>query len=226
MATVEQGALGEIQAVDRVVAEVAAVPATLEEALERAQSDAQQLDLRKNESGAERGKRTDRYLSYPKLLAQVRPVLLASSLTWTTFPTTVEENGLLKPALRYRLTFVPTREFQEDTMLLALKENTSQAQGSGITYARRYALQAVLDLAPDGDDDGHAATVAAPRPAPVDPESPMSEESVNAMVEALAERGWTIEQVYEHLRLTGVPTIAHGRAVKRLLDDVNAEVPA
>jgi len=43
-----------------------------------------------------------------------------------------------------------------DTEVLFSKPNDPQAQGSGITYARRYGLQSILTLAAD-DDDGNAA---------------------------------------------------------------------
>lgn len=47
----------------------------------------------------------------------------------------------------------------------------AQATGSAVTYHRRYALLAALGIAADDDDDGHAATQAAHRPAqpPVSP---------------------------------------------------------
>ena len=46
-------------------------------------------------------------------------------------------------------------------MPLYLPEHpTSQTLGSAITYARRYALTAVLNLVADEDDDGQAATSA------------------------------------------------------------------
>lgn len=53
---------------------------------------------------------------------------------------------------------------------------TPQAVGSAITYARRYALSAIVGIAPDDDDDGNAASVTparqeAPKPAPK-PEPP------------------------------------------------------
>lgn len=38
------------------------------------------------------------------------------------------------------------------------KDDTAQAFGSGITYARRYSLSAMLGIAPEEDDDGNAAS--------------------------------------------------------------------
>lgn len=56
---------------------------------------------------------------------------------------------------------------------------TPQAVGSAITYARRYALSAIVGIAPDDDDDGNAASVTptrqeAPKPAPK-PEPPATD---------------------------------------------------
>jgi hypothetical protein len=44
-----------------------------------------------------------------------------------------------------------------DTKIIFSKANDAQAQGSGITYARRYGLQALAGLGA-ADDDGNAAT--------------------------------------------------------------------
>lgn len=43
-------------------------------------------------------------------------------------------------------------------MPLVLQKQDPQGQGSGITYARRYAAMAILGLVADEDDDGNAAT--------------------------------------------------------------------
>lgn len=60
------------------------------------------------------------------------------------------------PALKTQLIHKSGRVI-EDTMLLLLQSNTPQAQGSALTYARRYALMALLGMAAE-DDDGQAAT--------------------------------------------------------------------
>lgn len=45
-----------------------------------------------------------------------------------------------------------------DPFLLPPGKNTAQGFGSSITYARRYALSAVMNIAADDDDDGHQAS--------------------------------------------------------------------
>ena len=195
-------------------------PTTLAEAVLAVQAAALELDLRR-EGEAEKGSaRFRRYLTYPKLLRELQPLLTANKLTWQTFPTTLDG----KPALAYKLRFVPTDEADEGVMLLMLDKATSQAQGSAQTYARRYSLQNVLNLTPDGDDDGQEASAPA-RPAPVDPESPMSERNVASMYEAIAERGLDVDAVLGRVELPSgaAPLVEHGLAVKKLLDEHDAK---
>lgn len=47
-------------------------------------------------------------------------------------------------------------EWIESRLPFAVRDAGMQALGSAITYARRYALSAILSLAPDEDDDGNA----------------------------------------------------------------------
>lgn len=47
--------------------------------------------------------------------------------------------------------------FDSMTPIVFAKQNDAQAQGSGITYARRYGLQSLLCIGAD-DDDGNSAT--------------------------------------------------------------------
>jgi len=59
-------------------------------------------------------------------------------------------------------------EWMRGTLTIPLAKVDAQAYGSATTYARRYALAAFVGVAPE-DDDGNAATAAAPKreaPAP------------------------------------------------------------
>ena len=48
------------------------------------------------------------------------------------------------------------------TEIIYAKQNDAQAQGSGITYARRYGLQSLVCVGAN-DDDGNAANAAKPK---------------------------------------------------------------
>lgn len=72
-------------------------------------------------------------------------------------------------------------------MILKPVKNDPQAQGSAITYARRYAFMAMLGLVADEDDDGNAAS-APPRQSR--PKQKTTEElAVEAVVEAVKAAG-------------------------------------
>jgi hypothetical protein len=55
-------------------------------------------------------------------------------------------------------------EWVRDRCEFPVLQKTPQAYGSAITYARRYALAALVGVAADEDDDGNAASAKAPAP--------------------------------------------------------------
>jgi hypothetical protein len=117
---------------------------------------------------SDKGSYTYTYIGLDTVVEKVGPLLHKNQLVWTTKPSYIEGVG---PSLKYKLAHAATKEFEEGEMLLLLPKNDPQGQGSAITYARRYALCAVLNLVADDDDDGARATrqQAKPKAAPVDP---------------------------------------------------------
>jgi len=97
---------------------------------------------------------------------------------WNACRVALSLNGLAVvqgPALADRGVSVTTRllhssgQWAESTLILPMDKATAQGAGSAITYARRYALAAMVGVAPDDDDDGNAASQPAQqqqRPAP------------------------------------------------------------
>jgi hypothetical protein len=99
----------------------------------------------------------NRYLSLKGLLNAIRPTLAANDLLIVQ---TVSNTGGPSPApsLTTRLIHTDSNEYIEDTMLLSAVKTDPQAQGSAVTYARRYAVVTLLDLVAEEDDDGNAAS--------------------------------------------------------------------
>lgn len=96
-----------------------------------------------------------RYTDLATVVATVTPVLSEHGLVWTSFPAHHEGT----PVLRYKIAHAPSGEFLQDEMPLLLGgQHDSQGLGSALTYARRYALCAVLNLVADEDDDARAAS--------------------------------------------------------------------
>lgn len=111
---------------------------------------------------SEKGSYSYRYADLSDVLEAVTPVLLRHGLFWTAKVDNSAQG--LGTVLRYALVHAATGERDEGTYPLPDPTGriTAQQVGSAITYARRYALVAHLNLVVDEDDD--AASVNA-RPA-------------------------------------------------------------
>ena len=94
-----------------------------------------------------------KFASLDAIMAAVRPVLTKHGLAISQHPTALE-SGM--PALRTILLHTSGDKYQ-DIMPLAVDKPGPQALGSALTYARRYAVLAVLGLVADEDDDANAA---------------------------------------------------------------------
>jgi hypothetical protein len=101
------------------------------------------------------------YASLPHIITEVAEPLEKAGLILSQFP-----NG---DGLTTMLIHAESGEFISATYTLqVVRQNDPQAQGSAISYARRYAITSVLNLA-ISDDDGEAAmrpVRQAPAPAP------------------------------------------------------------
>ena len=91
------------------------------------------------------------YATLSTILENIQDPLLESGLTFTQFPT---ENSSLTSVLIH----AESGEFMEGSYSLTPVKNDPQSIGSAITYARRYALGAILGLNIDIDDDGNRAS--------------------------------------------------------------------
>lgn len=105
------------------------------------------------------GSYTYQYVDLATISAAVLPLLGAAGLAWTTQPTLNEAGRFL---LRYQLRHTAGGVVEGEYPLPS--NGTPQEIGSAITYGRRYCLCSVVGVAPDEDDDGHAASKARSRP--------------------------------------------------------------
>ena len=129
---------------------------------------------------------------------------------WDACRVALSANGLAVvqgPALADRGVSVTTRllhssgQWAESTLMLPMDKATAQGAGSAITYARRYALAAMVGVAPDDDDDGNAASQQpaqqqrlAPKPEPTGTR-PALHYSLRSL---LGEFGWPNERKREY----------------------------
>jgi hypothetical protein len=113
---------------------------------------------------------------------------------------------------------------------------TPQAMGSAITYARRYALSAIVGIAPDDDDDGNAASdqprVERPAPRPA-PEPTAKATLLPALADFFNEFAWPKEskvqyanELLAHYSVTLADCIANPATAGGVLNGLQAEAKA
>lgn len=134
-----------------------------------------------------------KYVSLPKLLAAVRPVLAKHELAISQRIQSEETRLLLQTVVHY--------ENDREILVVAsypipLQGNPQQV-GSAITYARRYSLMAALGIMGDPDDDGNLAA-SQPQPAlhAVKP-GKLTPAQASSLWEAAKNRGLTQQQLLE-----------------------------
>jgi hypothetical protein len=94
-----------------------------------------------------------KYAELAPTLEQVLPVLSENGLSVTQMPVMLDDGTTgMTTMLMHK-----SGEWMKSTYPVRMQQQTPQAQGSAITYARRYALMAVIGIAGD-DDDGQAGT--------------------------------------------------------------------
>jgi hypothetical protein len=133
-----------------------------------------------------------KYASLSNILEQIQIPLAESGLCFTQFPT---DNNTLTTILVHS----ESGEYIQGSYCITPVKNDPQSVGSAITYARRYALGAILGLNIDDDDDGNAASGKGENktedPADTRPWLNDNTETYLTAVETLKNGGCTVEQI-------------------------------
>lgn len=113
-----------------------------------------QADLKPTKKNAENPYFKSKYTDLANLMKMLQPLLAKHKLGIVQFVTNIDGQSGLKTILIHDSGVM----LEADPMPLLLPKNDPQAQGSAITYARRYSIQALLGIVADNDDDGNRAT--------------------------------------------------------------------
>ena len=92
-----------------------------------------------------------KYADLASIFDEIRPKLAATGLAVSQWP---QSDGSLVTILMHE-----SGEWLEGTYTMTPADSKPQSLGSAITYARRYALGAILGVASEEDDDGNASSV-------------------------------------------------------------------
>jgi hypothetical protein len=99
---------------------------------------------------------TFKYAPLESILDFIRKPMADNGLSMVQAIGTEMEGTIRQLSLTTRLCH-SSGEWMESVIPILLDGGGAQAMGSAITYARRYALTALLNLATEDDDDGNAA---------------------------------------------------------------------
>lgn len=102
----------------------------------------------KKDKTAKLGTYSYKYADLASIWDKIRGNLADNELSVIQSPSSYQSEQTLTTLLAHS-----SGQWVEDTMSLKITQDTPQGQGSAITYARRYALSAMLGLVADDDND-------------------------------------------------------------------------
>src|ERR1035437_798029 len=100
------------------------------------------------------------YADLGDIIDAIGKTLKSNGLGITQSPSIVDGAAALNPTL-----FHESGQWISEQMLVYVSGEGAQGQGSAITYARRYALTAILGIVTESDDDGAAGSKSPPNAA-------------------------------------------------------------
>ena len=122
---------------------------------------------------------TYKYADLADTVKACAPVLSEEGISITQHPTWGPETGdILVTRVMHK------GQWMESDIRMFLNKETPQAQGSAITYARRYAYCAILGIVADQDDDGALAEAAGSGPKSRKRAAPKQESPQNSATHA------------------------------------------
>ena len=181
--------------------------AHLADALCKAQSQMKEvLKTKTAQVKSDKGNYSYKYAELADLLEAVKPALLGQGLAISQGVDSYDKGVKVTTLLMHS-----SGEHLSSTLSLPVSGSTPQAYGSAITYARRYALSALLGVAPEDDDDAEAASSAVQRG------STLGRPRASEIHAALGKRG--MARVDEHFKFAAEVLGREIRAFTELSDE-------
>lgn len=98
-----------------------------------------------------------KYLTLEGLIEVVKKAFSGNGLAFSQEPTTVEINNKIYVQIVTNIIHESGAEFPPKVFQMPVSKTGEQAIGSAITYAKRYALQSIVGISADEDDDANSA---------------------------------------------------------------------
>jgi len=117
-----------------------------------------QKELPKLEKTAENPFFKSKYVPLDQILEKVLPVLHKYNFALVQRVSHIVVGDNVVPVLKTDLNHITGQAISDAMLLNSKSDSDPQAQGSAITYARRYALVSLLGLATEEDDDANSGS--------------------------------------------------------------------
>lgn len=146
-----------------------------------------------------------KYVPLDALIEAVRPTLSANGLSIIQMPSGDGKTISLKTIILHE----SGEWIESDLFSLVIAKADAQGAGSGVTYARRYQLGAVLNIGWTDDDDGNSIsghevqTAPAPTPKPM-PQNTPKPTTQNRATKEHEERNRLLKEIGEKAKAKGI----------------------
>ena len=101
-----------------------------------------------------------RYVALETVIEQTRPILQDCGLVISQLPASFDGKSLMVETI---LAHAESGQFITSQFIIPLAKIDPQGAGSALTYAMRYAMMAMLGIAPSDDDDGNVGSQREPQ---------------------------------------------------------------
>lgn len=160
-----------------------------------------------------------KYAPLKDIVMKTRPILDKHGLQVVQKLTNIDGKG----AIETMLIHLESGQHVEGIAPLVHKDNDPQAQGSAITYGRRYGYVTILGLLVDADDDGNLANSVGPVADKKQQAADFYAEKAK-MIRTLREKGLVLDQVGALVQVTlGKPRIETLEEIDKVLAAAEAQ---
>lgn len=137
-----------------------------------------------------------KYAPLNDVLNLVRPLLSKNGLSVVQAPSGDGENIVVTTTLIHE-----SGEWIESSpLVLKADKATAQGAGSAITYARRYALSAVLGISSEDDDDGNHAESKEPKESNKQDKANLTDSQIKRLYTIANKAGYNSDTVKTHVK--------------------------
>ena len=131
----------------------------------------------------------NKYATLGDVLNEVRPVLAKNGLSILQMPS--GDGGLVQ--LTTLIMHSSGEWIETEPIIMRPEKPNAQGIGSVLTYARRYALSAILGVASEDDDDGNEASQPDKKSPPTKKAQPKDKDELKELTSELVEKAKTLQ---------------------------------